>query len=145
MCSVCSASGGVPHFLQEQGIPCLHLTEQTTTHPYSSDVIEVLDRYHSGLVLDFGAGHTPKELLRPQVMYLDAVQYQRNDLVCTRGRLPFRDHTFDAVVSQAVFEHLQDPHQTARELYRILGPAASSTLIRRLCSRCTVILGTSSI
>ncbi len=126
VCSRCALPvplrGGVPHFLQEQGIPCLHLSEQTTTHPYSSDVIEILDRHHSGLVLDFGAGHTPKELLRPQVMYLDAVQYQWTDLVCTRGRLPFRDHTFDAVVSQAVFEHLQDPHQTARELYRILKP-----------------------
>ena len=114
--------GGVPHFLHEQGIPCLHLSEQTTTHPYSSDVLEILDRHQSGLVLDFGAGHTPKELLRPQVVYLDAVQYQWTDLVCTRGRLPFRDHTFDAVVSQAVFEHLQDPHQTARELHRILRP-----------------------
>ncbi|MDP9132940.1 MAG: class I SAM-dependent methyltransferase [Nitrospirota bacterium] len=114
--------GGVPHFLHEQGTPCLHLSEQTTTHPYSSDVRDILDRHQEGLVLDFGAGHTPKELLRPHVVYLDAVQYQWTDLVCTRGRLPFRDHTFDAVVSQAVFEHLQDPHHTARELYRILRP-----------------------
>lgn len=114
--------GGVPHFLQNQGTPCLHLSEQTNTHPYSTDVLDILDRHRSGLVLDFGAGHTPEELLRPHVVYLDAVQYQWTDLVCTRGRLPFRDHTFDAVVSQAVFEHLQDPHQTARELYRILRP-----------------------
>lgn len=114
--------GGVPHFLHAQGTPCLHLSEQTTTHPYSSDVLDILDRLRQGLVLDFGAGHTPKELLRPHVVYLDAVQYQWTDVVCTRGRLPFRDHTFDAVVSQAVFEHLQDPHHTARELYRILRP-----------------------
>lgn len=113
---------GVPHFLHEQGTPCLHLSEQTSTHPYSSDVLDILGRHRAGLVLDFGAGHTPRELLRPHVVYLDAVQYQWTDLVCTRGRLPFRDHTFDAVVSQAVFEHLQDPHQTARELYRILRP-----------------------
>ncbi len=113
---------GVPHFLHEQGIPCLHLSEQTSTHPYSSDVLDILGRHCAGLVLDFGAGHTPRELLRPHVVYLDAVQYQWTDLVCTRGRLPFRDHTFDAVVSQAVFEHLEDPHQTARELYRILRP-----------------------
>ncbi len=114
--------GGVPHFLGEQGIPCLHLSEQTTTHPYSSDVLDILDRLRQGLVLDFGAGHTPKELLRSHVVYLDAVQYQWTDVVCPRGRLPFRDHTFDAVVSQAVFEHLQDPHHTARELHRILRP-----------------------
>jgi SAM-dependent methyltransferase len=125
-CSRCALPvplrGSVPHFLQETGIPCLHVSEQTATHPYSQDVIEILDRLHNGLVLDFGAGHTPKELLRTHVMYLDAVQYQWTDVVSTRGRLPFRDHTFDAVVSQAVFEHLQDPHQTARELYRVLRP-----------------------
>ncbi len=114
--------GGVPHFLHEQGTPCLHLSEQKTTHPYSSDVLGILDRHKDGLILDFGAGHTPKELLRPYVVYLDAVQYQWTDLACTRVHLPFRDHTFDAVVSQAVFEHLQDPHQTARELCRILRP-----------------------
>jgi SAM-dependent methyltransferase len=117
-----SLRGGVPHFLQEEGAPCLHLTEAANTHPYSSDVLDILGRHRAGLILDFGAGHTPKELLRPNVVYLDAVQYQWTDLVCTRDRLPFRDHTFDAVVSQAVFEHLQDPHFTARELYRILRP-----------------------
>ena len=114
--------GEVPHFLQADGTPCLHLSEQTSTHPYSPDVLDLLDRHKEGLILDFGAGHTPSELLRPHVVYLDAVQYQWTDLVCTRVRLPFRDHTFDAVVSQAVFEHLQDPHHTARELYRILRP-----------------------
>lgn len=114
--------GGVPHFLEGRGLPCLHVSEQNVTHPYSSDVREILDRHKDGLILDFGAGHTPKNLLRPHVVYLDAVQYQWTDLVCTRSRLPFRDHTFDAVVSQSVFEHLPDPHFTARELCRILRP-----------------------
>ncbi len=125
-CSRCgvraSIRGGVPHFLHEQGTPCLHLSEQTTTHPYSSDVLDILGRHQGGRILDFGAGHTPQELLRPHVVYVDAVQYQWTDLVCSRVRLPFRDHTFDAVVSQAVFEHLRDPHHTARELHRILRP-----------------------
>ncbi|WHZ24851.1 MAG: hypothetical protein OJF47_003963 [Nitrospira sp.] len=113
---------GVPHFLQAEGTPCLHLSEQTNTHPYSSEVLDIIECHRAGLVLDFGAGHTPRDLLRPHVVYLDAVQYQWTDLVCTRGRLPFRDQTFGAVVSQAVFEHLEDPHLTARELCRILRP-----------------------
>lgn len=125
-CSRCAVlvplSGSVPHFLPEQDTPCLHVTEQTHTHPYSAEVLDILGLHRAGLVLDFGAGHTPKELLRPHVVYLDAVQYEWTDLVCTRARLPFRDQTFDAVVSQAVFEHLEDPHYTARELYRVLRP-----------------------
>ena len=35
-------------FFTEQGIPCLHLSEQTTTHPYSSDVLEILDAIRAG-------------------------------------------------------------------------------------------------
>jgi SAM-dependent methyltransferase len=125
-CSNCevgaSLRGGVPHFLCGNGVARLHLSEQTSTHPYSTDVLNLLDSHVDGFVLDFGAGHTPRTLLRPNVVYLDAVQYQWTDVVCTRPRLPFRDHTFDAVVSQAVFEHLSDPHHTAKELYRILRP-----------------------
>jgi len=126
VCARCArrvpVEGGVPHFLQDQGTPCLHITERTNTHPYSAEVLDILGRHRAGLVLDFGAGHTPKELLCPHVVYLDAVQYEWTDVVCTRARLPFRDQTFDAVVSQAVFEHLEDPHYTARELCRILRP-----------------------
>lgn len=125
-CSNCEVAaclrGGIPHFLCRNGVARLHLSEQTSTHPYSADVLDLLDRHVDGLVLDFGAGHTPRTLLRPNVVYLDAVQYQWTDVVCTRPRLPFRDHTFDAVVSQAVFEHLSDPHHMAKELYRILRP-----------------------
>jgi len=121
LCRV-SLRGEVPHFLHDRGTPCLHLTERTATNPYSTDVLEILDRKKDGLVLDFGAGHTPQEQLRPNVVYVDAVQYRWTDVVCTQPRFPFRDQTFDAVVSQAVFEHLPDPHQTARELCRILRP-----------------------
>jgi SAM-dependent methyltransferase len=122
-CGTCvPLRGETPHFLCEGGTPCLRLTERTSTHPYSSEVLEILDRNQDNLILDFGAGHTPQELLRPNVVYMDAVQYQWTDVVCTRLRLPFRDHSFSAVVSQAVFEHLPDPHHTAKELFRILRP-----------------------
>ena len=83
------------------------------------DVVLVGHSY-AGMVVTGVCDRRPERIAH--VVYLDAVQYQWTDLVCTRGRLPFRDHTFDAVVSQAVFEHLEDPHQTARELYRILRP-----------------------
>lgn len=36
--------------------------------------------------------------------------------------LPFADNRFDLVVSLAVFEHVQDPAQVARETFRVLKP-----------------------
>ncbi len=36
--------------------------------------------------------------------------------------LPFRDAAFDAVVTFNTFEHLYDPGQAAREIYRVLKP-----------------------
>ncbi|HJT19316.1 MAG TPA: methyltransferase domain-containing protein [Nitrospira sp.] len=126
VCAACLSRivlrGGVPHFLSAGEAPCLRLTEQTPTNPYSADVLELLERTNDALVLDFGAGHTPREFLRPNVVYMDAVQYQWTDIVCTQPLLPFKDETFSAIVSQAVFEHLPDPHQAARELCRVLRP-----------------------
>ena len=127
VCSQCPAPvplrGGVPHFVHDGGTPCLHLTEPTPTNPYSAEVLQILEQYKDGLVLDFGAGHTREDLLRCNVLYLDAVQYRWTDVVCTHPQLPFADHSFDAIVSQAVFEHLSDPvsytHLTLPTIYSV--------------------------
>ncbi|PHM05587.1 hypothetical protein CK516_40165 [Nostoc sp. 'Peltigera malacea cyanobiont' DB3992] len=36
--------------------------------------------------------------------------------------LPFCDNSFDAIFSHALFEHLQEPAQALRELWRVLKP-----------------------
>ncbi|MEH2236285.1 class I SAM-dependent methyltransferase [Nostoc sp.] len=36
--------------------------------------------------------------------------------------LPFPDNSFDAIFSHALFEHLQEPAQALRELWRVLKP-----------------------
>jgi SAM-dependent methyltransferase len=36
--------------------------------------------------------------------------------------LPFKDNSFDAVISIAVLEHVKDPWQCAREILRVLKP-----------------------
>lgn len=42
---------------------------------------------------------------------------------CDGHALPFADETFDLVVTVAVFEHLYDPFQAAREVARVLKPS----------------------
>jgi SAM-dependent methyltransferase len=44
------------------------------------------------------------------------------DLVADAHRLPFADGTFDAVVAQAVLEHVVDPWRCVEELHRVLRP-----------------------
>jgi SAM-dependent methyltransferase len=44
------------------------------------------------------------------------------DLAADAHQLPFADGTFDAVVAQAVLEHVADPWQCVEELHRVLRP-----------------------
>jgi SAM-dependent methyltransferase len=41
-------------------------------------------------------------------------------LICDGHDLPFRDGTFDAVIAQAVFEHVANPNRVAAEVCRVL-------------------------
>ncbi len=47
----------------------------------------------------------------------------RTRLVCDGHDLPFADGTFDAVVCQAVLEHVLDPPRVVAEIHRVLRPA----------------------
>ena len=44
----------------------------------------------------------------------------RTTLVCDAHDLPFADETFDAVVAQAVLEHVIDPSRCVNEIHRVL-------------------------
>ena len=44
------------------------------------------------------------------------------DVASSADCLPFADNTFDAVISQAVFEHLQYPELAMQEIRRVLKP-----------------------
>jgi SAM-dependent methyltransferase len=87
---------------------------------YDPESINLIHRFQSGLVLDYGAGVRQR--------YFDnVVNYEifPNDTVDVLGdgdRLPFADESFDAAISIAVFEHLSDPFGAAREILRVLKP-----------------------
>jgi SAM-dependent methyltransferase len=116
----------VPHFHPE-GRPCaIRLTEQGSTHPYSAEAQQLIDTRQ--LVLDFGAGVQTEERLRDHVVNLDAIHFPYVDVVNTCRGLPFRDGVFDAVISQAVFEHLPNPFFAAQEARRVLRPGGRALI-----------------
>lgn len=53
---------------------------------------------------------------------LDPVPDFAPDIVGDIHKLPFADNSEDAIVCLAVLEHVEDPAQAARELYRVLKP-----------------------
>jgi SAM-dependent methyltransferase len=125
-CTTCGAAfemrRGTPLFATLDDPITSRLLETNFTHPYSEDAIELIARCSGGVVLDFGAGHPHSAQLHPHVLLHEAVHYNQIDVVSLTPRLPYRDNSFDAILSQAVFEHIPRPWEMASELYRILKP-----------------------
>jgi SAM-dependent methyltransferase len=46
----------------------------------------------------------------------------RTEIVCDAHDLPFADGSFDAVICQAVLEHVVDPPRVVSEIHRVLAP-----------------------
>jgi SAM-dependent methyltransferase len=55
---------------------------------------------------------------------VDVAFGERIGAICDLHSLPFADETFDAVVVQAVLEHVADPFRCVEEIYRVLKPNA---------------------
>ncbi len=126
LCPRCGASyevlRGTPLFAAP-GVPVgSRLRETHHTHPYSEDSLALIQGARGGVVLDFGAGHPHPDRFFPHVLLHEAVNYNQIDVVSLTPRLPYRDNTFDAIISQAVFEHIPRPWEVARELHRVLKP-----------------------
>jgi SAM-dependent methyltransferase len=113
---------GTPLFASPNNPVTSRLLESSFTHPYSDDSLELISQHPNGVVLDYGAGHPSRDSLYPNVLLHEVVQYNQIDVVSVWARLPYRDNSFDAVISQAVFEHVPRPWEAASELYRVLKP-----------------------
>lgn len=55
-----------------------------------------------------------------EIIETDVSWGPQTQLICDAHNLPFRDEVFDAVVVQAVLEHVVDPRQCVSEIYRVL-------------------------
>jgi ubiquinone/menaquinone biosynthesis C-methylase UbiE len=70
------------------------------------------------LILDCGAGLRP--IYYDNVVNSEIVDYETTDVIDVGEHLPFKDASFDAVLSHAVLEHVRDPFKCANEIARVL-------------------------
>ncbi|MGE3174849.1 MAG: methyltransferase domain-containing protein [Planctomycetota bacterium] len=93
-----------------------HVSQNT----YGPQVLDLIEQNRTGLVLDMGSGSPSRGFYN--VVHLDVFAYEQVDVVTDGQALPFADETFDAVLSEAVLEHVPDPDAYMKELVRVLKP-----------------------
>jgi len=71
-------------------------------------------------VLDVGCGLNPlKHVFKDSVVGVDLALNSKADIIADAYHLPFRDKSFDYVVSVEVIEHLKEPDKFIEELKRV--------------------------
>lgn len=93
-------------------------TDNVSAHGYDRFARELIDKYSDGLVLDCGSGLRSDYL--GNVVNYEIVPYLTTDVIGVAEELPFKDETFDAVLSLNVLEHLKNPFSAASEISRVL-------------------------
>lgn len=84
------------------------------------------EKSKSQKILVIGAGIEGKDfkiiksLHSVSILNTDVCFGPNTNIICDAHDLPFCDSTFDAVISQAVLEHVVDPYRCAEEIYRVL-------------------------
>lgn len=94
-------------------------TDNVSAHGYDSTITAMIENeYKDGLLLDCGAGKRP--IYYENVVNYEIVNYDTTDVLGVAEELPFKDNSFDAVLSIAVLEHVRDPFKAASEIVRVL-------------------------
>ncbi|MBD3181790.1 methyltransferase domain-containing protein, partial [Candidatus Poribacteria bacterium] len=68
-------------------------------------------------ILDLGSGSRRRA---EKIMNLEIAPMPNVDLVADGHWLPFKDGVFDAVIIEAVLEHVREPKMVVSEIYRVL-------------------------
>ena len=95
-------------------------TAAVSANSYNEDVLDIINEFRDGVVLDCGAGQ--RDVYYDNVVNFEIVNYDTTDVLGIGEALPFKDDSFDAVISIAVLEHVRDPFTCAREISRVLKP-----------------------
>lgn len=104
--------------------PRAHPTEtEASGYQYPEAVNALVAAHEQGWILDCGAGNRP--VYFDNVVNLDIVPYAATDVLADAESLPFRDASFDGVVTLAALEHVRRPWVVASELVRVLKPGGT--------------------
>jgi SAM-dependent methyltransferase len=95
-------------------------TANVSSNTYSEEIVQLFTSCADGLVLDCGAGR--RDRYYGNVVNYEIVDYESTDVLGVGEQLPFKDESFDGVVSIAVLEHVRDPFRCAAEIVRVLKP-----------------------
>lgn len=95
-------------------------TENIAARSHDPLALSLIGKYKNGLILDCGAGYPYQEYRN--VINFEIVNYPSTDVLGVGEKLPFEDHTFDALFSFSVLEHVKDPFLCAKEIIRVLKP-----------------------
>jgi SAM-dependent methyltransferase len=85
--------------------------------------IREVKHYITGKVLDVGAGEInrySRHFSYTQYTRMDSKHADKVDLVGKAEKIPAPDESFDSVVCTQVFEHLEFPEESAKEIFRVL-------------------------
>lgn len=95
-------------------------TDAVSSHDYDRHGLELIETYRDGLLLDCGAGR--RSIYYENVVNFEIAAYETTDVRGVGEVLPFKDNSFDGVISIAVLEHVKDPFRCAAEIVRVLKP-----------------------
>jgi len=95
-------------------------TSNVSSNDYGPPVLHLIRKHANGILLDCGAGK--RKDYYSNVVNFEVVPYASTDVRGVGEVLPFKDSSFDAVISIAVLEHVKNPFQCAAELIRVLKP-----------------------
>src|SRR5947209_16436435 len=98
-------------------------TELVAGDPYGAETTEIINGLPDGLLLDCGAGRRP--IYYSNIVNYEIVDYDSTDVIGVGEYLPFKNDTFDAVLSIAVLEHVRNPFRCAAEIKRVLKPGGT--------------------
>jgi len=104
------------------------VTQAVSAHGYGAEVVAFLDSLApDSWVLDAGAGL--RRWPRKNIVNMEIYDYPSTDVLAVGQKLPFLDGSFDAILSLAVLEHVDDPFLCARELTRVLKPGGKAMIV----------------